>query len=188
MTETTVGTAASKATKAPIFTIIAGVFLLISLGTPMLLVTMPVMGAAGLALVAMLRKERPRWLAPIIAICAVLLVFAAGSHMSELSGDSEANLSSAKITQWSWDVDSDFGTDGTIKWRAEIQNTSDRPIRNVKVDFTTYDRSGKLLTSTFAYVSAIPPGGTKSDESFADLYGTEDKAQAVISEVHFADD
>jgi hypothetical protein len=141
-----------------------------------------------MSVIAMVRKEKPRWIAPAVLALAIILVLSAGAQLNNITGTSASNLSAAKLDDWSWNADPEFGTNGTIKWRVVVRNTSDRPIRNAKVDFTTYDANNKLLSSTFTYVDAIPAGQTRTDESYADLYGTEATADAVISEVHFGDE
>lgn len=171
---------------APIFGILAAVCLVFSLGSPLILITLPLMVAAVLAIIGIARKERPRWLAPTALGGSFLLFLMAGSSLNNIGGTSTANLNAATIVDWSWEIDPDFGTRGTIKWRVAVRNTSDKPIESVKVEFSTYDKSRRLLTSDFSYVSAIPPGETRTDESYADFYGTEDTAQAVISSVRFS--
>jgi hypothetical protein len=69
----------------------------------------------------------------------------------------------------------------------EVKNKSQRNISTVRVNFTSYDGQGKLITSTFTYVHAIPSGETRSDDSYADLYGMEQTANAQITEVRFAE-
>jgi hypothetical protein len=169
----------------PIFSILAAVCLMFSLGAPLILITLPLMVTAVFAIIGMVRKEHPRFIAPIALAGAVLLFFMAGSSLSNIRGTSSANLSAATIDDWSWQADPEFGTNGTIKWRVVVRNTSDKPVESAKVEFSTYDQSGKILTSTFSYVNAIPPGGTRTDESYADYYGTEKTARADISEVRF---
>lgn len=174
----------SKST--PIFGILAAVCLVFSLGAPLILITLPLMATAVLAVIGIVRKERPRWLAIAALVGSVLLFLLAGSSLNNIRGTSSANIGAATIDDWSWNPDPSFGTHGTIKWRVVVRNTSDKPIESAKVDFTTSDETGHLLTSTFTYVNAIPPGDTRTEESYADLYGTEKSAGVVISEVRFA--
>jgi len=96
------------------------------------------------------------------------------------------NLSAAEITQWNWRKDPTFGTKGAIRWNVEVRNKSSKNLESVKVEFTTFDRNNKLIATTFSYVSAIPPGETRSDASFADIFGTEESATIKISGVRFA--
>ena len=96
------------------------------------------------------------------------------------------NLDAAEISDWNWRKDASFGTDGTIHWTVQIRNTSGRYIESVRVEFTTYDSSGKLVSTTFTYVDAIAPGGTRSESSYADYYRTEEKAATVITNVRFS--
>ena len=101
-------------------------------------------------------------------------------------GGSSSNLAAAEIIGWNWRKDPSFGTKGTIKWNVQVRNKSSENISSVKVEFTTFDKSGKLVASTFTYVSAIPPSQTRSSESFADLYMTEDTATVQIADVRFS--
>ena len=83
-------------------------------------------------------------------------------------------------------LDPDFGTNGTVKWRAVVRNLTDRPIESVELGFETFDKDGRLLTSRSSYVSAIPPNSSRSDESYADFYGTEAKANISVKRVRFS--
>src|SRR5581483_7616163 len=113
-------------------------------------------------------------------------VFANESIPVVLTAES-SNLEAAEIAEWNWQEDRDFGTQGTIKWNVQIKNRSSRNIATVRVEFTTYDRSSKLVATTFTYVKAIPAGGMRAEASYADLYGTEDTASVRITSVRFAD-
>jgi hypothetical protein len=93
----------------------------------------------------------------------------------------------AKIDDWSWEADPDFGTEGAIKWRVSVKNLSDRTIDSAKVEFSAYDKDHHLVTTTFTYVDDIPPGETRDEESFADYHGGEDTARVVVAEVRFDD-
>ncbi len=103
-----------------------------------------------------------------------------------LTAPSTSNLTAAEIVDWNWQKDPTFGSRGTIKWNVAVRNKSNQNIQNVKVEFTTYDKAGRLVSSTFAFVSAIPPGQSRSTNSFADLYGTEATARVHLGEVYFA--
>lgn len=92
----------------------------------------------------------------------------------------------AEIVDWNWRKDPSFGTRGTILWTVEVRNTSDRYMESVRVDMTTYDAGGGLVSSNFTYVTAIPPGETRSSQSYADLYRTEETARAVVASARFA--
>lgn len=85
---------------------------------------------------------------------------------------------------WNWSKDPDFGTDGTIKWNVRVKNNTGLYLRNVRVDFTSFDAGRKLISTRFMYVGPIPLGGTASDESYADLYGNEADAEVQVRSVH----
>jgi hypothetical protein len=103
----------------------------------------------------------------------------------EYVGDNQ-NLETAEIVDWNWSSDPDFGSNGAIKWNVQVRNKSAKPMSLVKVEFTTYDKAGKLIASDFTYVQAIPAGQSRSDESYADYHGTEDEAGVQVAEVTFA--
>jgi len=93
----------------------------------------------------------------------------------------------AKIDDWSWEADPDYGTEGAIKWRVSVRNLSSRPITSAKVDFSAYDADHHLLTTTFTYVDNIPPGETRDEESFADYHGGEQTARVAVTYLRFGD-
>jgi hypothetical protein len=108
-----------------------------------------------------------------------------GAGVPQLGVDS-LHLDAAEITDWNWQKDPDFGTDGTIKWNVQVRNKSSANIESIKVDFITYDKEGKLVASSFTYLHAIPPGEARTRKSYADLYMTEARAVVQISEVRLA--
>lgn len=176
--------------KQPIFSILAAVFAVLCAMTPILFMTLPILLTVGFGVVSIIRKEKPRWVAPLALAVCVGLWFMAGQQMNAIrntlaSGNEDGDLSAVEITDWSWDIDPSFGTKGTIKWRVAVHNKSDKPIESVRVSFATYDSNQRLLTSTMTYVTAIPPGETRNSESFADYYGTEKSANAAVTAVSY---
>ncbi len=143
---------------------------------------MPVMITIALAVVSLVRREPGRFFAIGTIGLAVVLLFWGSSDPTT----SSANLDAAEIESWNWYKDPSFGRDGTVKWNVVVRNKSDRPIENVRVEFTSYDASGGLLDSTFTYVDAIPAGDTRSVDSFADYYGTESRAEVKVAIVRFS--
>jgi len=179
--------------RPPIFLILSVVALVLTLSTPRFLAFFPLMGVLGFAAVALFRKERGRGWAVLVLVLGIGVWVANQVPSTALETSSTApaaasrssNLDAAEIVDFNWLKDPDFGTHGTIKWNVRVRNKSSRNIRDVKVEFTTYDAAGKLVATTFAFVSAIPAGETRAEASYADLYRTERKANAVISEVYF---
>lgn len=180
-------TAEKKERNAPIFLVLSIIAFVLTLNTPKLLLFFPLMATLGCAVISLFRNEKGR-------IGAVLvLLFTGGLFvLSELGGGipqakvASQHLDAAEIAEWNWRKDPNFGTRGTIKWNVQVRNKSSENIRTVKVEFTTYDKGGKLVASTFTYVSAIPPGQTRSSESYADLYRTEERANVQITEVNLS--
>lgn len=179
------------------FLIAAAIAFVFCLVTPRILIVLPALCCIVLAIVSLVRRERFRWGGVVIVVLTVLLVIESSEEMRTITGpvvtanagsddDQTANLAAAKISDWNWNADPDFGTHGAVKWNVAIFNSSSRAIASAKVDFTTYDNHGKMIATTFAYVEAIPPGQTRNENSFADYYGTEKKASVVVSEVRFA--
>jgi zinc-ribbon domain len=169
--------------RAPAFTIIAVVALFLGLFTPRILLFFPIMLSIGAAVAGFARKEPFRLAGVAAGVAAIGLLFLSSADMA---APTTSNLESAQLVTWNWVRDRDFGTHGTIKWNVLVKNISDKPIESVKVNFTSYDANGHILASTFTFVEAIPPGETRSSESYADLYGNETTADAKISEVRFS--
>lgn len=178
--------------KAPIFLILAVIALVLSLSTPRFLAFFPLMGALGFATIALFRKESGRLWAVLVLVLGIGLWAVNETPSTVLRSSStvpaagrSSNLDAAEIVDFNWHKDPDFGTHGTIKWNVQVRNKSSQNIKNVRVEFTTYDAAEELVATTFTFVSAIPAGETRAESSFADLYNTEHNAKAVISEVYF---
>lgn len=179
----------------PAFAWAAGIVFVLCLFTPRILLTLPAVACVVLAIISIVRKERPQWVPYAVGALAIVLVLVNSSELASIQSpvaggatqpSAVDNLSSAKIDDWNWNADPSFGGKGAVKWNVTVRNVSSRPIEHVRVDFTTYDKAGKMIATTFTYVNAIPPGQSRSENSFADYYGTEEKAQTVIAEVNFA--
>jgi hypothetical protein len=177
--------ASSPKVRAPAFLIAAVVGLAFSLYTPKLILVLPILATVVLAIISIVRRERARAGAAVVLVLAIGL-FVVGSSDLQPGHDVSSAAQSAQITDWNWQPDPTFGTNGTIKWNVSVKNISDKPISMARVEFSTYDAAGKLITTTFTYVHAIPPGETRSDNSYADLYGNEAKANVQLTEVNFA--
>jgi energy-coupling factor transporter transmembrane protein EcfT len=158
---------------------------ILAIFTPRFLLFFPLMISFGFAAASLFRKEKWRLGSVIIIILAIGLFISSnrGPTPSFKESTSSQHLHDAEITKWNWHKDPGFGTNGTIKWNIQVKNKSSYNIRNVKVEFTTYDKNGNLVTSEFTYVNAIPPGQFRTKESYAALYGTEDHATIQISDV-----
>lgn len=177
---------------APLFLIIAAVCFVITLGTPRILLTVPTLITILCASVSIFRKEPFRIGSIIIVILSALLFVVNAAEMnrsfSSIGGSGNtADLEKAEVTDYNWNVDPTFGGRGTVKWNVKVKNLSDRPMSMVGVQFTTYDANKKLITTTKTYVHAIPPGQERSEDSYADLYGNETTATAVIESVMYGD-
>jgi hypothetical protein len=98
-------------------------------------------------------------------------------------GTGENPLAGVEITSSNWRADPDFGIDGAIIWTVEVLNTTDHSISGVRIDFSTFDGSGKILTADFTFVDSIPAGGTRTAQSFADYFGTEASVKFQVGDV-----
>ena len=177
-----------KQNRSPVFTVLAALGLLLCLFTPRLILVLPLFGTIACAVIALFRRERARWASTMVIVLALgLLLF---NELDSPSGSTSnpASLSSVKIEDWNWRVDPDLGTRGRgrVTWNSSVRNLTDKYIENVRIELTTYDKDGKLIRSTFKYVGEIPPGGTRSKESFINSYGTEEKASIQVTDVRFA--
>lgn len=96
-----------------------------------------------------------------------------------------SSLPDVEIADWNWRTDAGFGTDGAVIWVVELRNNTERYIESVEVRFSTYDSSGGIITSTIAFVENIPPGGTGSEESYADYYGREERGRIQVVDTRY---
>gem|GEM_PF-2920187 len=172
--------------RSPAFLIAAVAGLVFSLFTPRLIVVLPILATVVLAIVSIVRKEKTRAGAVVVLLLAIGLFVVGSSDMRPGRGAANA-VDYAQVADWNWQSDPSFGTRGTIKWNVSVKNISEKPISVARVEFSTFDSSGKLITTTFTFVHAIPPGQTRSEESYADLYGNEAKAAVQLTDVDFAD-
>jgi hypothetical protein len=181
--------------RSSVFCGAAFVMLVLAAMSPRILVTIPVGLTVILAAISLVRRERLAMLSLIVIGLALWLAYEATNEMSVIMAGTPSavisetpaaeDLGSVEIADWNWHADPLFGSRGTIKWNVEVHNRSTRNIRSVKVEFTTYDKGGKLVASTFAFVEAIPAGATRGTNSFADLYGTEKTATVQPSTVQY---
>jgi hypothetical protein len=63
---------------------------------------------------------------------------------------------------------------------------SQKYVESVRLELTTYDAAGQLVTTAFTFIVAIPPGEARSKESYADYYGTEHHAAVQVAGVRFS--
>lgn len=98
-------------------------------------------------------------------------------------GTGDANLGAAEIVSSNWRADPAFGTEGAVIWTVEVRNTTSAELESVDIEFSTFDAAGKIVGAGFTFVGPIPPGETRSSESFADYYGTEVSARFQIASV-----
>ena len=85
-----------------------------------------------------------------------------------------------EIVSWNWSTDPGFGIDGAVIWNVEVRNNTVTYVRQMRVDFATYDANDQLIDSDFTYVSGLSPGGTASAKSYATYYGREKTARIRI--------
>lgn len=176
----------AKARPAPVFMVLALLGLIASLFTPRLIVALPVLGTMTCAVLALFRREPARVLSVLTLVGAGGLLTLSSTTTSQLIGDDPSALKAVEIVSWNWRPDPSFGRKGTIHWNAQVRNLSQRYIESVRLELTTYDSAGQLITTAFTFVGAIPPGETRSDESYADYYGTEQRAALQVVSVHFS--
>jgi hypothetical protein len=174
--------------RSPLFLSLAAVALVLALFTPRLLLTLPMFGLFAFSLVSLFRKERGAPFAVVILGLGIgLLWLNSQDDLLRTSSVNSEDLSAIEIADWNWSADPDFAGDGAIKWNVSVRNTSQRNVAAAEVRITTYDQAGKLIATDSMYVTAIPAGGTRSDEGYADYYGTESNANVQVTDVRYAD-
>lgn len=95
----------------------------------------------------------------------------------------DPNLGRAQIASSNWRADPDFAFGGAVIWTVEVRNTTTTQLQSVRVDFASYDANGKIVAADFTFTDPIPPGETRSAESFADYHGTEATVKFQIASV-----
>lgn len=90
-----------------------------------------------------------------------------------------------EIVDWNWRKDPGFGSNGAVRYTVELRNNTERYIRQVRVDFTTYDAAGSVIMSDYTYVTGLSPGGVASESSFADYFGEEKRARIRVNPSSF---
>jgi hypothetical protein len=66
-----------------------------------------------------------------------------------------------------------------------VRNTTSQPVELVRIDFTSHDAAGAVLTSDFSFAGPIPPGETRAAEGLAEHLGTEATVDIKVTEVQF---
>ncbi|HLO78343.1 MAG TPA: FxLYD domain-containing protein [Magnetospirillum sp.] len=168
----------------PVFLVLATVGLFLCLFTPRILLSIPLMATLGLAVLSFIRRERWRGGSIAVFLLGISMMFWGSSSGPSVNN---VNLDAVQISDWNWKADPSFGGRGTIKWNVSLKNMSNKNIRDARVELTTYDKGGKLVSTTFTYVHAIPPGEIRSDSSFADYYRTEAQASIKVVNVIFSE-
>jgi hypothetical protein len=87
-----------------------------------------------------------------------------------------------EIADWNWYSDPDFGTDGAIIWTVQVRNNTSDYVEQVRVEFASHDKAGRIITSDFTFVSGIPPGQSRSSKSYATYFGTEHSARVAVGD------
>jgi hypothetical protein len=97
-----------------------------------------------------------------------------------------AQIPQPEITSFNWRADPEFGTDGAVIWVVDVLNPTALTLELVRVDFSTRDAAGTILSSAFTFVGPIPPGETRASESFSDYTGQETTADFQVTDVQVA--
>ena len=136
----------------------------------------------------MVRGEKGRVLAAAAIGLVLVLIVLTARDLSSIGPSNQTAaeaLQSAKVVDLNWYADPEFAGRGTVKWSVSVENITEKPIRDARVEFTSYDANGKMLATTFTYVHAIPPHGRRSEELYADYFGNEKSATIVLTQVNF---
>lgn len=174
----------NKATS--IFQILAILAFVVTLFTPKLIATLPILATLVLCTLSLFRKEKRRLLSWAVLLLSLFLLLSPTKFSRQASAEAIRTDKNVIISDWTWDSDASFGSDGAVIWTVEVQNKSDKYIESVKVGFTSYDNAGKIITSSFGFIKAIPPGTKRSNKSYADYYGTEKNAKVDIQRISYS--
>src|SRR3954452_13617773 len=84
--------------------------------------------------------------------------------------------SAVQVTSSAFHADPAFGGEGAVIWAVEVRNVGTQTVESARIDFTSHDAAGAVLSSDFTFVGPIPPGETRPGKSFAGYTGTEASA------------
>lgn len=165
---------------------------IVFVGVPPVAAGFLILTAVVTASVSLYKREAGRGLAITILVILGLVFFAnyrtiSGSDAvtaSDAAGEAESPA--AVIADWNWSSNPNFAGRGAVIWNVQVKNQSTKNIAAVQVQLTTFDASGKLVTSDDTYVNTIAVGETGTGKGYADYYGTERKAEVRIVNVRYA--
>ena len=76
-----------------------------------------------------------------------------------------------EIVSWDWDPKPGFaGGDGAVEWAARVRNNSDRPARQLRVEFTAFDERGEPVLRDHFYAYDLEPRGEALVKAYADFH------------------
>lgn len=174
--------------RSPVFLALAVIAFVLALLTPRILLVIPMIALLSFSAVSLFRKERGSGFAVVTLVLGFgLLWLNSQDDIFSPSSTSADDLSAISIVDWNWSADPSFAGDGAIKWNVQVRNMSAKNVAAVQVQLTTYDQSGRLVSTDSTYINAIPVGDTRSVDGYADYYGTEKKANVQVIYVRYAD-
>ena len=75
-----------------------------------------------------------------------------------------------EIVSWDWDPKPEFaGGEGAVEWSARVRNNSERPARQLRVEFTAFDADGDPVLRDHFYAYDLEPRGEASVKAYADF-------------------
>jgi hypothetical protein len=97
------------------------------------------------------------------------------------------NQGEVKIANSNWKIlPNYYGDQGAIEYTVVVENLSSKYIEDVKIEITSYDNKGNVITSDYTFVTTIPPGQKRSRTKNLDFYGSEKKLSFQILDLTFA--
>lgn len=85
-----------------------------------------------------------------------------------------------EILLYEWHQDPLRGEDGAVEWNVRVKNNTDELVARVRLEFKSYDEEGNLITTDYAEVMDLTPGGIGEVEAFAEYSGEEKDAEIRI--------
>lgn len=92
----------------------------------------------------------------------------------------DESLPEFEIESWRWEKDRDFAGRGTVIYTAVIRNNTGTYRPRLRVEFTTFDRDGRVMDTDFTFATGLSPGGTSSIKGYAVYYGGEADADLQL--------
>ena len=119
----------------------------------------------------------------------VLVGVAGSAHAAVAQPATSGDKAPLQIVSWNWlKLPDHYGPKkAAVEVVVQVMNKTDRNIGMAQLEFSTFDRKGKIVSTDVFYADAIPAGGSRAAGGYMASYGTETVAKVDVIRVNFSD-